>query len=344
MRGFAIALLAGLLASTAHAQNAGSYHLSKTVALGSPDRWDYLVFDGASNRLYVSHGDRVTVLDGKNGTILGNVEGMPGGTHGIGIVTAIGKGYTDDGKAGEAVAFDLKSLKTSKRIKAQDDADGIAFDPVSGHIFVVDGDSKVLTVIDPKTDSAIATVDGGGGLEYAVSGNNGKLYVNGAEKKEIVRVDTASNKVDAHWPIPGCTSPHGLAIDMKTERLFVSCVNQVLTVVNAQSGAVVAAIPIGSGTDAAAFDPLRKLVFSSNYDGTVSVIQQISADKYQALESIKTGITGRNMTIDPATGRLFVAVADIDPNAPVPMGANGRPGRARPLPESLKILFFDPDR
>ena len=131
MRGFAIALLAGLLASTAHAQNAGSYHLSKTVALGSPDRWDYLVFDGASNRLYVSHGDRVTVLDGKNGTILGNVEGMPGGTHGIGIVTAIGKGYTDDGKAGEAVAFDLKSLKTSKRIKAQDDADGIAFDPVS---------------------------------------------------------------------------------------------------------------------------------------------------------------------------------------------------------------------
>ena len=131
---------------------------------------------------------------------------------------------------------------------------------------------------------------------------------------------------------------------MKTERLFVSCVNQVLTVVNAQSGAVVAAIPIGSGTDAAAFDPLRKLVFSSNYDGTVSVIQQISADKYQALESIKTGITGRNMTIDPATGRLFVAVADIDPNAPVPMGANGRPGRARPLPESLKILFFDPDR
>jgi len=344
MRQVVIAVSAIFIASAAQAQNAVPYHVTKTVSLGSPDRWDYLVYDVATNRLYVSHGDRVTVLDGKNGGILGNVEGMPGGTHGIGIVSAVGKGYTDDGKAGEAVAFDLKTFKTSKRIKAQDDADGIAFDPSSGHIFVVDGDSKVLTVIDPKTDTAIATVDGGGGLEYAVSGNNGKLYVNGAEQKEIVRVDTATNKVDAHWPIPGCTSPHGLAIDTKAQRLFVSCVNQVLTVVNSQSGAVVATVPIGAGTDGAAFDPVRKLVFSSNYDGTVSVIRQVTADQYEALDSVKTGITGKNMTIDPATGRLFVAVADIDPNAPVPVGPNGRPGRARPLPGTLKILFLDADR
>src|SRR5262249_26710467 len=159
---------------------------------------------------------------------------------------------------------------------AEDDADGIAFDPISGHIFVVDGDSKVLTVIDPKTDTAIATINAGGGLEYAVSGNNGKLYVDGAENKEVVRIDTATNKVDAHWPIPGCTSPHGLAMDTRASRLFVSCVNQVLTVVNARSGAVVATLPIGAGTDGAAFDPMRKLVFSSNFDGTISVIREVS--------------------------------------------------------------------
>ena len=103
--------------------------------------------------------------------------------------------------------------------------------PSSGHIFVVDGDSAVLTVIDPKTDAAIATIDAGGGLEYAVAGDNGKLYVNGAEKKEIVRIDTATNTVDAHWPIPGCTSPHGLAIDTAGHRLFPTCLNAVMTVV-----------------------------------------------------------------------------------------------------------------
>ena len=150
-----------------------TYTITNKVALGSPDRWDYLVFDQPSHRLYVAHGDRVTVLDGHSGKLIGNVEGMAGGSHGIGIVPGLGKGYTDDGKAGQAAVFDLKTLKVQKRIKAEDDADGIAYDKTSGHIFVVDGDSKVLTVIDPKTDTSVATINAGGGLEYAVSGENG---------------------------------------------------------------------------------------------------------------------------------------------------------------------------
>jgi YVTN family beta-propeller protein len=333
----AILLTGSLAASQAQTP---SYKVTNKVALGSPDRWDYLVYDQPSHRLYVAHGDRVTVLDGKSGKLIGNVEGMPGGSHGIGI--AAGKGYTDDGEAGQAAVFDLKTLKVQKHIKAEDDADGIAFDKSSGHIFVVDGDSKVLTAIDPKTDTVVATINAGGGLEYAVSGENGKLYVDGAENKEIVRIDTATNKVDAHWPMPGCTSPHGLAIDTATHRLFASCANAVLTVVNADTGAVVATLPIGQGTDGAAFDPKRKLIFSSNNDGTLSVIHEDSPQSFKSLGSIPTAVTGKNMTIDPDTGRLFVAVGDIDPKAPVPLGRNGRPGRPKPLPGSLKILFLDP--
>jgi YVTN family beta-propeller protein len=336
------ALMLAALTTSALAQ-APAYHVTRTVALGAPDRWDYLVYDNDANRLYLSHGDRLSVIDGRAGTVIGTVDGMPGGTHGIGIVTAAGKGYTDDGTAGEAVAFDLKTLKTGARIKAAPDADGIAFDPASGHIFVVDGDSKVLTVIDPKTDKAIATVDAGGGLEYAVSGNNGKVYVNGAENKEIVRIDSASNKVDAHWPIPGCTSPHGLAIDTSAHRLFVTCANSLMTIVNADSGAVVASLPIGAGSDGAAFDPKRKLAFSSNNDGTVTVVREDSPDKFTVTGSIQTQVTGKNMTIDPATGRLFVAVADIDPKAVVAPGPGGRAGHPRPLPGTLKILFLDPN-
>ena len=335
-------MLAPFFATAALAQATPPYHVAKTVALGAPDRWDYIVVDSPSHRVYVAHGDRLTVVDGQSGAILGQVTGMPGGSHGIGISAATGKGYTDDGQAGMAVAFDLKTFQTGKRIKAEDDADGIAFDPPSGHIFVVDGDSKKLTVIDPKSDSAIATIDAAGGLEYAVSGENGKLYVNGAENKEIVRVNTTTNMVDAHWPIPGCTSPHGLAIDTAGHRLFVSCLNAVLTVVNADSGAVVASLPIGQGTDGAAFDPKRKLVFSSNNDGTLSVIQEKTPDTFVSLGSIKTAVTGKNMGIDPVTGRLYVAVADIDPTAMVAPGPGGRPGRPKPLPGTLKLLFLDP--
>jgi DNA-binding beta-propeller fold protein YncE len=343
MRRLSLITAAFLVGSAAMAiAQTPTYKVTNKVALGAPDRWDYLVYDEPSHRLYVAHGDRVTVLDGHSGTLIGNVEGMPGGSHGIGIVASQGKGYTDDGKAGEAVAFDLKTLKVQKRIKAEDDADGIAFDKPSGHIFIVDGDSKVLTVIDPETDTVVGTVNAGGGLEYAVSGQNGKLYVDGSENKEIIRVDTATNAVDAHWKMPDCTSPHGLAIDTAAHRLFASCANAVLSVVNSDTGAVVATLPIGQGTDGAAFDPKRKLIFTSNNDGTLSVFHEEGPQNIKALGNISTAVTGKNMTIDPQTGRLFVAVADIDPKAPVPMGANGRPGRPKPLPGTLKILFLDP--
>src|SRR5262249_14709953 len=148
---------------------------------------------------------------------------------------------------------------------------------------------------------------------------------------------------DAHWPIPGCTSPHGLAIDTATHRLFVTCANSLMTIVNADSGQVVTSLPIGAGSDGAAFDPRRKLAFSSNNDGTVTVVREDSPDKFTAAGSITTQITGKNMTIDPVTGRLFVAVADIDPKAVVAPGPGGRAGRPRPLPGSLKILFLDPN-
>jgi hypothetical protein len=59
------------------------YHISNVVPLGPPDRWDYVVFDPESHRIYVAHGDRVTVVDGLGGGVIGTVEGMPGGTHGV---------------------------------------------------------------------------------------------------------------------------------------------------------------------------------------------------------------------------------------------------------------------
>jgi YVTN family beta-propeller protein len=337
----AIAILP-LLLSTASAQPAPTYRTTQSIKLGAPDRWDYVVFDGASGRVYVAHGDRVAVIDGHDGHVLGNVEGLPGGTHGIGISTATGQGFTNDGKAGIAAAFDLKTLKVTKRIAAKDDADGIAFDPVSGHIFMVDGDSAALSLIDPKTDTVIATIPTGGGMEYAVSGGNGKVYVNGADKKEIVRVDTATNTIDAHWAIPDCESPHGLAIDTAGHRLFPTCENGVMKVLNTDTGKVVASLPIGQGTDGAAFDPKRKLIFSANVDGTLSVVRQNGPDSYTALDSIKTGITGKNIDIDPATGRLYVAGAVVDASAPPPPSRNGRAGRPKTLPGTVTLLFLDP--
>jgi DNA-binding beta-propeller fold protein YncE len=321
--------------------SAPKYTITRTVSLGAPDRWDYLAFDTKSKRVFVSHGDRVTIVNADDGSIAGQVEGFAGGTHGIVILTAAGRGYTDDGRAGTAASFDLTTFEVGKAIAADDDADGIAFDRVSGHLFVVDGDPGKLTVIDPKTDAVVANVDAGGKLEFAVSGNNGYLYVNGEAKHEIVRVDTRTNKVDAHWPMPTCESPHGLAIDTSTHRLFSGCINSVLVVMDSANGKIIASVPIGRGSDAVAFDPKRKLIFSSNgQDGTLSVIQEADARTFVPVATIPTAVSGRTMTIDPETGQLYVAAAEVDTKAAAAMSP---PPRRMPLvPGSLKLLILDP--
>jgi DNA-binding beta-propeller fold protein YncE len=324
------------------------YHATRSVPLGAPVRWDYLVYDSPSHRLYVSHGDRLTVLDARDGKVIGQVEGMPGGTHGIAISHATGLGYTDDGRAGEAVAFSLKTLKVVKRLQAAADSDAVTIDPTSGHVFVVDGDPGLLTVIDPKPDRVVATVHLGSKLEFVVPGDNGKVYVNGVEKREIFRIDTTTNRVDATWPIPQCEAPHGLAIDTSTHRLFSSCENGRLVVVDADTGATVATLPIGQGTDAAAFDPTRRLVFSSNGgDGTVSVIREMDANTFVPAATIKTALAARTMSLDPVSGRLFLVAADTTARAMAAFRAARQAGRRGPspfVPGSTRLLIFDPGK
>ena len=335
-----LALIAAALAAFSGAQAATPaaappYVLEKTISLGAPDRWDYVVVDPSGGRVYVAHGDRVAVIDPQAGNVTGEVTGMPGGTHGVAISHRTGKGYTDDGK-GQVVGFDLKSLKTGARMAVAEDADAMAFDPVTGHVFVMHGDPSKLSVVDPKTDKVLAVVDAGEKLEYAVADGAGSVFIAGNQKRDVLKLDTRTNKLVARWPTPDCASPHGLAVDPVGHRAFMSCVNSLIVVVNTRNGAVVAKLPIGRGSDAAAFDPQRKRVFSSNgVDGDITVYQQVSPDRYERLGDVTTAITGRTMDVDPKTGRLFVAAAEVD--APATPG-----GAPRRKPGSLRLMVFKP--
>ena len=330
--------LAAALLASAPALAAPAYTLTKTVPLGAPDRWDYVVFDPDGARVYASHGDRVTVVDAHSGALVGEVTGMPGGTHGVAISTRTGEGFTDDGEKREVVAFDLRTLQVTHRIPAGDDADGMARDPVTGHVFTVEGDPATMTVVDPRGDRAVAKINLGEKGEYLAADNAGHVFVAGEANSDLIEVDARTNAVLAHWPTPGCKSPHGLAVDAAGGRVFMGCVNKVLDVVDSRSGRVVAELPIGAGNDAVAWDPVRRRVFSSNgRDGTISVIQQDTPDRYRVLDLVPTRVSGRTMTVDPATGRLFVVVADLQPSAT----PGGRP---RAKPGSVAMLILDPVR
>lgn len=332
---FGLAILSISSIATA-AVDRPAYVLSKSIALGAPDRWDYVVFDPQTSRVYVAHADRLAVIDARTERLAGEVQGISGGTHGSAVSLSTGQGFTDDGRNGKAVAFNLHTLKITKEIPADIDADALALDPVTGRLFVVEGDPAAITVVDTRTDAPAATIKVGEKLEYAVADGLGSIYVAGEGAGDIFKIDARSAKIVARWPTTGCTSPHGLAVDTRGRRAFMGCSNSVMVVADTATGRTVATLPIGKGSDAVAFDPVRKRIFSSNgRDGNITVYQQVSPDKYVPLQPIPTMVSARTMSVDPATGRLFVAGAEVDP-------AHVENGRPAIKAGSLRLLVFKP--
>jgi YVTN family beta-propeller protein len=315
-----------------------SYTVTRSVPLGAPDGWDYLYFEPQSHRVYVAHGTEITVVDGRSGELVGRVTGI-GGVNGIVALPQLRKGYTDSRRDKSAVVFDLATFKVTGQIPADTDTDALIYEPSTQRVFVMNGDGQDTTVIDTVHDAAVATVPLQGQPEFAAADGNGHVFVNITDKREIVRIDARSARIEARWPIPSCERPHGLAIDPATHRLFSSCVNSLLLVVSADDGRVIASLPIGRGTDAAAFDPKRKLVFSSNGEGTLSVIRQQGPDHYVSLGDIPTRPLARTMTLDPDSGRLYLVTADVNEVNPK---AERLRERYAIRPGTVQLLFLDP--
>ena len=336
----AIALLGlSISATQAAPDQTPLYKLVASVPLGAPERWDYASFDPVGKRVYVAHGDHLSVVDATRYAVIGEVGTFPGGTHGSVALPDFHIAYTDDGKAGIAVAFDPEKLTVLKQIPAASDADGIVYDPASRHVFVIEGDSGTITVIDPRSNSAIATIKIGAGLEAAIADGKGKLFVDGAEQHDIVAIDTQTNAVLAHYPMPACERPHGIAVDAESRRVFATCFNKVMIVVDADRGTNIASLPIGTFSDGAAFDPVRKYALSSNGDGTLSVVKEVDADHFVKLADVPTQASARTIAIDPESGRVFLPAATI--SSFVPPDKPGGRMRVTFVPDSLKLLVFE---
>lgn len=334
----ALLLLATVAVPALAAEAPPGYHLVRAVPLGVPDHWDYVMFDAASQRVFVAHGSEITVVDAGSGTILGRVLGIDG-AHGIATVPALGRGYASNGRSGRTTVFDLDTLKPIAAITGDLDADPVVFDPTDNRVFVMNGDSRSVTVIDPATDTAVATIPLPGPPEYAVADGKGSLFVNITDRHAIARI--AHGAVTALWTMPGCERPHGLAMDTETRRLFSTCANGRMVVVDADNGGIVATLDIGRGSDAAAFDPVRRRAFSSNGDGTLSIVREAGADSFAPAASLATRPGARTMALDPASGRLFLVTAEALPSDP-PAAPDGKVRRTY-KPGTVTLLMLDPD-
>jgi YVTN family beta-propeller protein len=304
----AVLILAGSPLAAAPAPSDG-YSITKKITLPGEGSWDYLAGDQSARRLYVSHGTQVEVIDVDSESVVGNIPKTMG-VHGIAVAHDLGRGFTSNGQSSSVTIFDLKTLKPISDVPTGKKPDAIIFDPATSRVFAFNGGSNSATAIDAATGKVAGTVDLGGSPEYAAADGNGFVYDNLEDESLVLKIDARSLKVDQRWPTAPCASPSSMAIDPANRRLFIGCRSKVMAVMNADTGQVVATVPIGDHVDATAFDAASKLIFNSNGEGTITVIREDSPDKYSVVETVKTLPRAKTMALDPKTHRLFLSTAE----------------------------------
>jgi YVTN family beta-propeller protein len=298
-----------LVAFTIAAWAADSYQITKKIPIPGQGSWDYLTVDEGARRLYVSHGTQVEVLDLDSGAIVGKIENTQG-VHGIAIAPDLGRGFVSDGQSSTVTIFDLKTLKMIADVPTGKKPDAIIYDPATSRVFAFNGGSNSATVIEAKDGKVAGTIDLGGGPEFAAADGNGYVYNNLEDESLVLKINSRTLKVEQRWPTAPCASPSSMAIDAANRRLFLGCRSKVMAVMNADTGQVITALPIGDHVDATAFDVETRLIFNSNGEGTVTVIRQDSPDKYSVVETVKTLPRAKTSALDPKTHRLFLSTAE----------------------------------
>jgi DNA-binding beta-propeller fold protein YncE len=320
-----------VLQSVTHAQKS-TLHVADTFHIKSGGGWDYIFVDTASDKLFVSHGTQVNVIDKNTGDSIGIIPNTTG-VHGIALVHDLNKGFTSNGRLNNVFVFDLNTLQITDSIATGENPDAIFYDNYSKKIITCNGRSKNISVIDPLTDKVVGIIDVKGKPETAVSDGEGKIFINNEDESEIEVVDINTMKLIHSWSISPGEAPSGLSIDRNTKRLFAGCDNKLLMVIDATSGKIISQLPIGDGCDGTAFDPIIKTVYSSNGEGTLTVIKEISKDKFEVVGNMPTKRGARTLTVDIKTHIIYSPTADF-----------GQPaaGERRPpmIPGSFEVLVI----
>jgi YVTN family beta-propeller protein len=320
---------------------AGSYHLLKKydlgAAAGGKEYWDYITFDAATRRFYISHGTEVKVVNADNGSVVGSIPELKR-VHGIALVSDLGRGFISDGGVDEALVFDLKTLKVTNHIKTGGNPDCIIYDPASKHIFTMNGKSNDASVIDPASLTVIATIPMGGRPEYAVADGKGMIYDNIEDKNEVVALDSRTNSVKARWPIAPAEEATAMDMDVQHRRLFIGGRNKMLAIMDADNGKVIQTFPIGSGVDTNIYEPESGLLFTATREGTLHVFHEDSPDQFSVVETVTTEFGARNMALDPKTHQLFIDTADFTP-APAPTAEQPKP-QPSPVSGTFRLLVY----
>src|SRR3954464_1809196 len=331
------AFLGLFVAGTAAAEDV--YKSVGEIPIGGEGGWDILTVDPAAHRLYLSHATKVVVIDLEKNAVAGEIADTPG-VHGFIPVPELGRGFSTNGKENKSSVVDLKTLKTISKIDTGENPDAFAYDGKRGEVYLFNHSGGSATVIDAKNAKVVATIQLGGEPEFGASDDAaGRVYVNLEDKSEVAVIDAAKHEVVARWPLAPGTEPTGIALDVAHHRLFSTCHNKMMEMVDTTNGKVVASVPIGVGVDGCAFDDASQLAFASCGEGTTTIAKE-EGDKLTTVQTLKTERSARTMAIDPKTHRIYLPSAQFEPAATPSPGAS--PTRPKMIPNTMKLLVYGP--
>ena len=338
MKIFSALLVLSVSAVTMVVPAAGGYRLLQTIPVAGDDGWDHPTVDSAARRLYVTHGTHVVVIDVDSGKLLGKINNTPG-AHFTVIDSELDRGFISNGGAARLTIFNTKTLATSGEVKSTGENPGpTVFDPASKRVFTFNLNTHNATVIDSKEGKVVGGFDLGGRPELVGTDAKGNVFANLVQKNVVLQVDSWQMTAGQTWPVAPGVGPRTMAVDQKNGRLFIGCANRLLVILDSHSGRLISSVPIGPGPDDSAYDPETRLIYTSNGDGTVSVIQQESPDRYSVLETVKTAPGARNMTLDLKTKKIFLPLFDRG-SPPAPTAETPNP-RGNVIPGTFRVLVF----
>jgi YVTN family beta-propeller protein len=312
------------------------YKIARKISVEGDGFWDYISVDEINGHIFVSHGTVAQAIDIKTGKLIGTIPDTKG-IHGIAIANDLNKGFTSNGRDSSVTVFDLKTFKVITTIKGTGaNPDAILYDAFSKKVFTFNGRSSDATVIDAVNNKVVATIPLDGKPEFSATDGKGTIFVNIEDKSNINVISTKDLKVIRHWPIAPGEEPSGLALDNETHRLFSVCGNKLMIITDAESGKVITTVPIGDRCDGVAFDPGTKRAFSSNGEGTITVVQEVDANTFKLLGTVTAQPGARTITVNKTTHHLYLPTAEFD--KPVE-------GQKRPALKSgtFVILDIEPD-
>jgi DNA-binding beta-propeller fold protein YncE len=349
-RVLALIIFSALLqdASAARAQDSGPYKIERIQLVGGEGGFDYVTADPDARTLLVARSGPAGQLYVYNLDTLAPIASIPNtSAHGAAVDTATGHGFAT---SKPITMFDAKNFTVIKKIDVQGNPDGYLNDAVNHRFYVLSHSAPNITVLDDKDGSVLGTIDIGGAPEQAVSNGHGKIYVDIEDKSAIAVIDANTMKMVGKYDLSskggGCA---GLALDAKNDILFAACREKSnMIILSATDGHIITDLPIGVGCDGAVFNPETMEVFSSQGDGTLTVIKENSPTSFAVEQTLATPARAKTLTLDPKTGKIYSITAEYGPVPPqsaasaAPAGAPAFMRGPRPpmIPHSFQILVI----